>query len=447
MEWSARPDLELKLQIILQKWELLPRERPFFVAYSGGSDSTALLVALVALGCPVRALHVDHGWHAESRDWARFCVAQANALGVSCMVLHLPPETSGEGPEDRARRGRYALLAAQLQAGDYLLTAQHQQDQSETFFLQLLRGTGIAGLSGMPQQKPLGAGVLLRPFLQFPKQALLDYLQEKKIPYISDPANQDPRYDRTRVREQLLPLLENLGWPHAVATVARTAENLGDVHELVDDWFALYWDRHQSDHPGLQEDALSLGFLQRLSPTRQRMFLRGWLQRLQCPLPSRARLEVLQDALMTATAKSIQWEGGACRIQGKTLYLSRAPEFDDNWQEGSWDISRPLPFRGWECRLLAQGSGEGVSHALLAECAEANLYWRRRQNGERSRMANGQHRTVKNIMLEAGIPPEWRANIPLLWDEAGHLLCIPGYYLAPWVCAPMGGAALCLLRK
>ncbi|WP_414041850.1 tRNA lysidine(34) synthetase TilS [Acidithiobacillus sp. M4-SHS-6] len=445
MEWLARPELEQRLQTRLHQGGLTPGQ-PLFVAYSGGSDSTALLAALVALGYPAHALHVDHGWHEQSPAWADFCVAQAHGLGVPCTVLHLPPETTGEGPEDQARRGRYALLAAQLQDGDVLLTAQHQQDQAETFLLQLLRGTGIAGLAAMPWQKPLGRGQLLRPLLQVPKSVMLDYLQEKNIPYLQDPANQNPRFDRVRVRQQLLPLLQEMGWQHAVETVARTAENLGDVHALVDDWFAIYWERHRAAFPHLRDNALSLHFLRELSPAMQRMFLRGWLQQLQVPQPSQARLAILQKALESNGGRCIQWAGGACWLQGQTLYWWGSPEFAEDWQEGPWHSDEPLPFAGWECRKVKALPPAYAHQALTAAVSGENLYWRRRQPGEKACMASGEHRPLKKIMLEAAIPPEWRAHMPLLWDSRGHLLLIPGFYTAPWARAVQGSAALCFTR-
>ncbi|PKY10253.1 tRNA lysidine(34) synthetase TilS [Acidithiobacillus marinus] len=446
MEWSARPELEQRLQNRLQQWELTP-QRPLLVAYSGGSDSTALLAALVALEYPVHALHVDHGWHAQSPVWADFCVTQTQAMGVPCTVLYLPPDTTGEGPEDQARRGRYAVLTEQLQEGDILLTAQHQQDQAETFLLQLLRGTGIAGLAAMPWQKPLGKGQLLRPLLQVPKSVIRDYLQQKNLPYLQDPANQDPRFDRVRVRQQLLPLLQEMGWAHAPGTLARTAENMGDVYALVEDWFTIQWERHRTAFPQLREDAVSLEFLRKLTPALQRMFLRGWLQKLRVPLPSQARLTILQQALDSGLGRRIQWAGAACWLQGQTLYLWRSSDFTGDWQEGPWQSDSALPFAGWECQKVEALPSGSAHQALSAAFSEETLCWRRRQPGELVRMSTGTHRPLKKILLEAAVPPDWRAHIPLLWDTHGHLLLIPGFYTAPWARAAFGTAALCFIRR
>ncbi|MBN6742302.1 tRNA(Ile)-lysidine synthetase, partial [Acidithiobacillus sp. MC6.1] len=100
MESSAPPELERRLQTRLQGSLRPPEGRILYMAYSGGGDSTALLAALVSLGYTVHALHVDHGWHPDSAQWAQSCQQQAAALGVAFTLLHLPPDTPGEGPED-----------------------------------------------------------------------------------------------------------------------------------------------------------------------------------------------------------------------------------------------------------------------------------------------------------------------------------------------------------
>ncbi|MGE4529721.1 MAG: tRNA lysidine(34) synthetase TilS [Acidithiobacillus sp.] len=448
MELSAPPELEQRLQNFMQDVPRPRDGRPFFVAYSGGSDSTALLVALQALHYPVHALHVDHGWHSESPQWAEFCRQQAAALGVPCTLLRLAPGTRGEGPEDQARRGRYALLAGLLQPGDWLLTAQHQEDQAETLLLQLLRGAGVAGLAAMPRQRPLGQGQLLRPLLNVPKQVLQNYLQAKNWPYLCDPANENPRYERVRLRQQVMPSLRASGWPHAAANIARAADNLSDAQTVLEDWFKERWQQHQSAYPDIPNNALSILYLRALSPAQQRVFLRDWLTQQHVPVPTRARLAVLLNSLDGIGAgKRIQWAGGEVWLQGGLLYLCDSPVFDQDWQEGRWSMDAPLPFSGWECQC-GEASPEMVRHyALAAEHATGMLYWRRRQLGEHAQIHGGQHRPLKKIMLEAGVPPHLRTHIPLLWDAAGHLLLIPGFYTAPWAIPRMGQRALCFFKN
>jgi len=445
---SAPPELERRLQTRLQGDLRPPGGRILYVAYSGGGDSTALLVALLSLGYGVHALHVDHGWHPDSAQWARFCQQQAVALGAFFTLLRLPADTPGEGPEDQARRARYALMAAQLAQGDWLFTAQHLEDQAETLLLQLLRGAGVAGLAAMPAQRPLGAGLLVRPLLDVPQRVLRDYLEQRRLPFLNDPANADVRYDRVRVRNVLLPQLRDLGWPHAAANIARAADNLADMREIAEDWFALRWQRYRADYPELSAERLSLAYLQSLSAAAQRVFLRGWLRKRQISVPSRERLEALQDTIAQGRGGArIQWEGGEAWLQGGLLRTWPQPRAtaEKEWEEGPWCAAseKPLPIPGWQC-ALRDTSPDGFHHALAERFAETSLYWRRRRQGEITLTGQGQHRPLKKLLLEAGVPPDQRADVPLLWDEAGHLLLILGYYTSPWASAPHGSTALCL---
>src|SRR3546814_88459 len=127
---------------------------PLCVAFSGGPDSTALLHALAGLpqarAHGLRALHVDHGLHADSATWAEHCRRFCAALEVPCNVLRVQVQrVSGSGLEAAARDARYAALAAQLHEGEWLLLGHHRDDQVETVLLKLLRGAGPEGLGGM----------------------------------------------------------------------------------------------------------------------------------------------------------------------------------------------------------------------------------------------------------------------------------------------------------
>ena len=125
------------------------------VAFSGGSDSTVLLHALARLAPGrLRALHVNHGIHADADRWEAHCRAAAAALGVSCECMRVDvPRASGLGLEAAAREARYAALADRLRDGELLVTAHHADDQLETLLLRMLRGTGVRGLRGVLDRK------------------------------------------------------------------------------------------------------------------------------------------------------------------------------------------------------------------------------------------------------------------------------------------------------
>ncbi|MHB1530950.1 tRNA lysidine(34) synthetase TilS [Acidithiobacillus sp.] len=413
-----------------------------WVAFSGGGDSTALLSALKALGYPVRAVHVDHGWRPESKAWAQHCQEVGARLGVPVEVLTLAPLTPGEGLEDRARRARYGAMAALLQKGDWLLTAHHREDQAETFLLQLLRGAGLEGLAAMPWQRPLGQGLLGRPFLDLGRSLLQDYVEAMGLPYLEDPANCDPRFDRARLRHGLFPQLAALGWPQAAMQVARAAENLGDALEVQGQWLAA-----QEAHLGpTGKGALHLAALQGLHPAGQRIFLRHWLRQQGLALPSRSRLAALQAAIARGgEGRILQWAGGAVWLQGGKIHALARASSPVDWEAGPWQPGNgPLSMPGWRGQLLATAPDAAV-HALNPAIAQESLHWRRRRPGESYRSSDGHHRPLKKLLLESAVPPPNRGDVPLLFHGEDQLVLILGYYTAPWAQAK-GPEAIYLWR-
>ncbi len=192
-------------EILLQKLAALSegagRPRRYVVAFSGGLDSTVLLHALAAPAdkqdIPVMAVHVDHGLHEDSPDWRAHCEAVANSLGVDFVSKRVVVEDdAGHGPEAAARDARYRVLATLLKRGDWVLSAHHQDDQAETMLVNLIRGTGPAGLAGIGEIRPFAAGWLVRPILDVPRAALQDYARAQGLAWIDDPSNDDLQFDR-----------------------------------------------------------------------------------------------------------------------------------------------------------------------------------------------------------------------------------------------------------
>ncbi|MEE8281730.1 MAG: tRNA lysidine(34) synthetase TilS, partial [Gammaproteobacteria bacterium] len=146
----------------VDKLRIDPAVSSLCVAFSGGIDSTVLLHSLVqacsgAPVMPLRAIHVNHQMHARAGQWADHCRAVCAGLQIPLDVHQVVVDlSSGVGPEAAARQARYDLLREQVQPGEVLVTAQHQQDQLETLLLQLLRGAGVAGLAAMPLQTAFG---------------------------------------------------------------------------------------------------------------------------------------------------------------------------------------------------------------------------------------------------------------------------------------------------
>jgi tRNA(Ile)-lysidine synthase len=258
------------------------------VALSGGLDSTVLLHAMAALAAGtranLRAIHVDHGLQAASPAWADACAAACHAASVPLEILTLRLAPSrGASVEAAAREARYAALAPLLADGEWLLTAHHRDDQLETVLIQLLRGSGVAGLAAMPARVAFGRGSHARPLLDFDRAELAAYAGVHGLAWIDDPMNLDARFDRGWLRSRVLPAVRER-WPSASATVARSASHLAEASRLL-------LEIAQADAAGIvDEGRLSLEGLARLSRDRQVNLVRGWLREQGLRPPPAARL-------------------------------------------------------------------------------------------------------------------------------------------------------------
>jgi tRNA(Ile)-lysidine synthase len=200
---------------------------PIVVAFSGGLDSSVLLHALASLAPArergLRALHVDHGLHADSAQWTAHCAAFAAQHGVPIDAIGAGPVTaSGKGIEDAARAARYAAFAGNLRLGEVLALAQHADDQTETVLLKLLRGAGPEGLGGMRVLREFAPGYLWRPLLELPRTRLREYALAQGLNWIEDPSNSNTQLRRNFLRAEILPRL-NARWPDAGAAIAHSA--------------------------------------------------------------------------------------------------------------------------------------------------------------------------------------------------------------------------------
>ncbi len=200
---------------------------PVMVAFSGGADSTALLAAVAAAGFRAVALHCNFHLRGDESDRdERFCRGLCTRLGVELKVRHFDVHArvaaTGESVEMAARELRYAWFDSEHDATGFpLLTAHHASDNVETFFLNLLRGSGLRGLAAIPPAR----GYILRPLLGVDRDSLRTYLEQEGIGYVVDSTNLQPDFKRNRLRLETLPALE-AQFPGASGAVERSASNL-----------------------------------------------------------------------------------------------------------------------------------------------------------------------------------------------------------------------------
>lgn len=281
---------------------------PLAVAFSGGADSSALLLACHARWPGgVRAIHVHHGLQVAADDFQKHCEQLCMQHGIALKVCAIDARAApGQSPEDAARRGRYeALIQAARQ--DWLgvdggvlepvrsmALAQHADDQVETLLLALSRGAGVAGLAAMPAQWQSADLEWFRPLLAVPGLALRDWLRQRGVSWVEDPTNMDQGYTRNRIRAQLLPVLEQV-FPQFRSTFARSSAHCAQASDLLGE-------QAQAD---LQMVGVppNIKALQALSEARQGNVLRHWLRSTYNTTPTAAQLSQLMAQIAVCTTR------------------------------------------------------------------------------------------------------------------------------------------------
>ena len=199
------------------------------VALSGGADSAALVYLLAHLGRRSRAVHVDHGQPASARlEEAARAVAEAMDIELEVSRIVVPAGASFEG---QAREARYQALFASLRPGETLLTAHTLDDQAETVLMNLLRGSGPAGLAGITAR----TDALARPMLAVGRSETRELAALASLPFFDDPSNLDPGFRRNSIRLEVIPDLSARFNPRLIEALARTAELVGADETLLQD--------------------------------------------------------------------------------------------------------------------------------------------------------------------------------------------------------------------
>lgn len=205
---------------------------PVVVALSGGADSAALAYLALRAGHEVSTVHVDHGF-SDSPTMSAAAHAVADALDVSLRTVRVDVER-GPSREEQARKARYEALHA-LEAT--VLTGHTRDDNVETVLMNVIRGTGMRGLGGIPAQRPPN---VYRPMLGVTRSETREIAVLAQLPFVDDPMNQDLSLTRNRLRQVVMPRLREIN-PQVVEAVDRLARSARADVGLLDDMAAPHF--------------------------------------------------------------------------------------------------------------------------------------------------------------------------------------------------------------
>ncbi|MFZ6688584.1 tRNA lysidine(34) synthetase TilS [Undibacterium sp. SXout11W] len=429
----------------------VPSECGLAVAYSGGLDSSVLLF-LAAEYCRLRsislnAFHVHHGLSPNADDWLVHCDSLCQKLGVSFAFERIVvANNEGDGIEGSARKGRYLALGRMSAAAhvEVVLAAHHQDDQAETLLMQMLRGSGVAGLSGMdrfnyaPALFGNSSVMMMRPVLDVSRAELEQFARENQIACIEDESNADVRYLRNALRHQVMPILERIS-PGFAGRMSRTAKHMQSTQNLVE---AL---AEQDLAHCLSEHAFDLDLyrVRSLSPERINNLFRLWLAKFDVRMPSTSRLNEICKQLFEAKGDAritIYHEKLAIhRYQEKICASDRAREAVDDALSiaFNWSEENALPFPEFHGTLHFRRANYGLSPDWLGQQA---LCLHLRRGGERLKLAeNRSTRDMKSHYQALRIPFWIRQQLPFV-SVGNELVYAAGVGMQSQFCSESGNA-------
>lgn len=385
-----------------------------YIAYSGGIDSHVLLrlcASINDLKDKITAVYINHGLQVEAEGWGNHCEQICKGLGVQFLVLRVDAiAASGESPEEAARNARYGALKRLLAKDDLLLVAQHAEDQLETVLLQLFRGSGLKGLSGMPPSIAFGQGKLVRPLLDVSKNAIIDYAEANQLNWIEDPSNQHTHFDRNFLRNDILPLLKQR-WPSLDKTVPRTAKHSANAQELID----IFSSDLLANVHNLSDNTLNLSRLKDYPLLQRRQIVRQWFQHLGLKMPSHDFVQRILEKVVAAREDAdpiLSTQGYCIRRYRNALYCLK-PTQNRLGDELIWPFDERLFQIVNDVTYEVVDSSSGIPMELWRN---ARITVRFRSGGERICVPNRiGHHSLKKLYQEAGIPPWERAVMPLVY--------------------------------
>lgn len=393
------------------------------VAYSGGLDSAALLHLAqgyaAAHGIVLFAFHVHHGLSPNADDWLAHCEQECARLGARFAARRISlAGREKDGVEQAARNGRYAALGEMCRehGAQLLLTAHHQDDQAETVLLQMMRGAGIAGLSGMERACTapdlLGdAGLVIgRPLLGVSREELEYFVAQRSIRYVEDESNSDVRYARNALRHKVMPELAEF-FPGFQRRFARVAQHAQAAQRLLNELAA------QDLAACLDGESIDIERLRPMDADRVDNLLRYWFASRNVRMPSMAWLGEMREQLLGAREDAqVRVTHADCEIRrhrGRIFLTTRRDEESIaaptvlHWR-GEARIHLPA-FGGTLCFDEAE---QGVdAHWLRAH----ELLVRHRSGGEKLKAApNRPTRSLKHHYQALNVPAWERLRLPVV---------------------------------
>ncbi|WP_413284959.1 tRNA lysidine(34) synthetase TilS [Vibrio sp. MA40-2] len=390
------------------------------LALSGGVDSTVLLDLLAQYQAQNQsvtcfAIHIHHGLSDNADDWVECCQKWCDEYQLPLVTERVELNLSGQvSLEQEARNKRYQALAKHINKNDLLLTGQHCDDQLETFLLALKRGSGPKGLSAMPKITEFSDGWLLRPLLNVYRADIVNYAQQKKLQWIEDESNQDTKFDRNFLRNDIIPKLKKR-WPTIAKSVLRSSQLCADQEALISELLIERLTQYTDNDGGL-----CIAQLQTQSELARNQLLRLWLAKQNCIMPSLVQLQLIwqQAALAKDDANpTINITSGQVRRFRNRLYCVQKSS-DVTWWSSALFIDKKirLPDSLGQICLTRKSSAGTLSLREPKQHEQVRVHFN--PTGLVAHPSDrGHSRKLKKLFQEYNVPSWLRTRTPIIMYE------------------------------
>ena len=388
----------------------------FTIALSGGVDSMVLLDLLSKAkrsSDVIKAIHINHNLHENSKKWVDFVKDACKKYKLPLIIESINPKQEGFGLEAEAREQRYKKFKEIILDNECLLTAHHLDDQIETMLFRIFRGTGLDGLRSIRKKAKFGKGLLCRPLINIPREAIEQYAKLNDIKWIEDPSNNNIYFDRNYLRNNIVPSIKKR-WPNAQKTITRLSSlaenNQKLLHELA-----------KEDIGEIEKfNVLDIGILSNKSSLRINNIFRFMILKNKMGIPSLKVLENGIETLINAKSDSpiITWDGFSIRRYKNTLYFFNPDLKQDEIRplKMKWFIDETINLGGNRGSIQARFiKGQGIA---LNKCPKS-LEIKYRKGGEQIKPSGHKiTKSLKNLFQENNVLPWVRDQIPLFYlDE------------------------------